>query len=61
MKEQDYKFFEDLLKRESGLIITPEKTYLLESRLLPLAQKQGIQGGLEGLAQKMRLGADAAL
>ncbi len=60
MKDTDFKFFEELLKRESGLIITPEKTYLLESRLLPLAQKQGIQGGLEGLVQKMR-GGNASL
>ncbi len=61
MRDQDYKFFEALLKKESGLIITPEKMYLLESRLLPLAQKQGIQNGLEGLAQTMRSGRDMAL
>ncbi len=61
MNDLDYKFFEELLKRESGLIITPEKLYLLESRLLPLAQKQGIQGGLEGLARQMRACRDAAL
>ena len=61
MNQQDYKFFEDLLKRESGLIITPEKMYLLESRLLPLAQKYTISGGLDGLAQKMRTTPNAEL
>jgi chemotaxis protein methyltransferase CheR len=61
VKDQDYKFFEDLLRKESGLIITPEKIYLLESRLLPLAQKYTTQGGLEGLAQKMRLTPNAEL
>ena len=61
MNPQDYKFFEDLLKRESGLIITPEKMYLLESRLLPLAQKYTISGGLDGLAQKMRSAPNAEL
>mgnify|MGYP000924604981 CR=1 FL=1 len=60
MNDQDYKFFEDLLKVESGLIITPEKMYLLESRLLPIAQKRGVQG-LEGLAQKMRASKDQEL
>lgn len=60
MNEQDYKFFEELLKRESGLIITPEKTYLLESRLLPLAEKFGAVS-LEGLAKKMRDTKDPAI
>jgi len=61
VNDQEYKFFEDLLRKESGLIITPEKKYLLESRLLPLAQKQGIQGGLSGLVQKMRQAPNAEL
>ena len=61
MNTQDYKFFEELLRKESGLIITPEKMYLLESRLLPLAQKYGIPNGLDGLAQKMRLTPNAEL
>jgi len=61
MNEQDYKFFEDLLRRESGLVITPEKMYLLESRLLPIAQKYTISGGLDGLAQKMRQSPDPDL
>ncbi len=61
MNPQDYKFFEDLLRKESGLVITPEKMYLLESRLLPLAQKYTIQGGLDGLAQKMRSSPNAEL
>lgn len=53
MNDLDYKFFEELLRRESGLVITPEKVYLLESRLQPIAQKEGVQG-LAGLVQKMR-------
>ena len=60
MNDIDYKFFEDLLKRESGLVITPEKTYLLESRLLPLANKQGLQG-LSGIAARLRTGTDSEL
>ncbi len=53
MNELDYKYFEELLKKESGLIITPEKIYLLESRLIPLARKHGLET-LEALAHKMR-------
>lgn len=60
MNDQDFKFFEELLKRESGLIVTKEKMYLLESRLLPVAQKAGLSG-LDALAQKMRTGRDAEL
>lgn len=56
MNDSDYKFFEDLLKKESGLIITPEKVYLLESRLLPIVEKQKIADGLAGLVQKLRQG-----
>ena len=60
MNDSDYKFFEDLLRRESGLVITPEKTYLLESRLLPLAGKHNLPG-LAGIAARLRTGADAEL
>ncbi len=60
MNALDFKFFEDFLKRESGLIITPEKTYLLESRLLPVASRFGIQG-LENLAARMRQAKEADL
>ena len=61
MNDLDFKFFENLLQRESGLVITPEKMYLLESRLLPIVQKKGIQGGLEGLAQEIRSTKDVNL
>lgn len=54
MNDIDYKFFEDLLRRESGLVITPEKTYLLESRLLPVAAKFKLDG-LSGIAAKLRV------
>jgi chemotaxis protein methyltransferase CheR len=60
LNNQDFVFFEELLKKESGLVITPEKLYLLESRLLPIAQKNEVQG-LEGLAQKMRSTRDISL
>jgi chemotaxis protein methyltransferase CheR len=39
MQIQDFDFYKELLKRESGLVVTPEKTYLLVSRLTPVAKK----------------------
>jgi chemotaxis protein methyltransferase CheR len=60
MNDIDYKFFEDLLKRESGLSITPDKMYLLESRLLPVASRFKVQG-LEGIAQTLRSTRDLEL
>lgn len=60
MNDLDFKFYEDLLKRESGLAITRDKLYLLESRLLPVAVQFKLQG-LDGLAKKLREGRDAEL
>lgn len=55
MKNEDFAFFQKFLKDESGLVVTPEKTYLLESRLVPVAQKAGLVG-LEGIAAKLKAG-----
>ena len=41
-------------------MLTPDKVYLLESRLTPLARRRGLDT-LEALVQKLRLGADSAL
>lgn len=60
MSPDNFKVFEDLLRRESGLSITQEKMYLLESRLMPVAAKFGLQG-LGGIADKLRARADADL
>ncbi len=58
MTPSDYEYLRKLLKERSGLDLSPEKQYLVESRLLPLARKAGI-GGISELVQKMRSGADA--
>ena len=55
MNDLDFAFFEDMLKRESGLALTREKTYLLESRLLPVAAKFKLQG-LDAIVQALRAG-----
>ena len=37
MTPQDYEYLRKLLKTRSGLVLTAEKHYLVESRLLPVA------------------------
>ena len=48
MSPQDFQFLSDLLKVKSGLVLTADKGYLVESRLLPIARKRGLNT-LEGL------------
>jgi len=53
MNRAAFDFFADLLRRESGMHLTPEKSYLLESRLLPVAQERGL-ANVEALAAQLR-------
>jgi chemotaxis protein methyltransferase CheR len=55
---QDYEYLRKLLKERSGLMLSDDKQYLVESRLLPLARKAGLAGITE-LVQKMKTGGDA--
>ncbi|MGB8274131.1 MAG: protein-glutamate O-methyltransferase [Alphaproteobacteria bacterium] len=54
MKPQDFEFLSTLLKKQSGLILTEDKGYLVESRLLPVARKHGM-AGLDPLIEALRL------
>ena len=58
MTPVDYEFLRKLLKERSGLDLSPDKQYLVESRLIPLARKVGLPGITE-LVQKMKAGPDA--
>jgi len=60
MRGDDFEFLADMLKKRSGLTLTKDKVYLLESRLTPLARKQGMET-LEDLVQKLRLSRDERL
>lgn len=55
MSPQDFDFVAQMLKRRSGLVITPEKAYLLESRMGPIARKHAL-AGLDAIAQKLKAG-----
>lgn len=41
MNKDDFKFYHDFLLARSGLFLTAEKTYLLETRLKPLSRTLG--------------------
>ena len=53
MNQVDFDFISDLLKAGSGLVLTIEKVYLLESRLIPVARKHG-HDTLEALIAALR-------
>jgi chemotaxis protein methyltransferase CheR len=55
----DYEYLRKLLKERSGLDLSADKHYLVESRLVPLAKRFGLPG-IPELVQKMKgAGADA--
>jgi chemotaxis protein methyltransferase CheR len=57
MTPLDYDFLRKVLKERSGLDLSADKQYLVESRLTPLARKAGLAGIAE-LLQKMKGGAE---
>lgn len=44
MNTADFEFLASILKQRSGLVLSAEKAYLLESRLMPVARKFGFAG-----------------
>jgi chemotaxis protein methyltransferase CheR len=60
MKPEDFELFSTLVKQRSGLVLTPDKAYLLESRLFPVARKHSIKS-LEDMAQALRSKREEAL
>jgi chemotaxis protein methyltransferase CheR len=60
MKVEDFDMFCTLLKHRSGLVLTKDKAYLLESRLMPVARKLGLKD-LDDLANVIRTRKDEAV
>ncbi len=58
MNPHDFDYVRKLLKQRSGLTLSAEKQYLVESRLMPLAQRAGLCD-LDGLMRKLRCGDEA--
>ena len=58
MTPPDYEYLRKVLKERSGLDLSADKQYLIESRLLPLSRKAGL-AGISELVQKMKGGSAA--
>jgi chemotaxis protein methyltransferase CheR len=56
----EYDYLRKLVKQRSGLVLSDDKQYLVESRLVPLARKVGV-AGLSELVSKLKAGAAEAL
>jgi chemotaxis protein methyltransferase CheR len=54
----DYDYLRKFLKDRSGLDLSSDKQYLVESRLIPLARKAGL-AGIDELVAQIKNGADA--
>ena len=59
MTPQDFDYLRKLLRERSGLLLSAEKQYLAESRLLPVARKHGF-AGLGELVGKLKATTAAA-
>lgn len=53
MRINDFDLYRDLLKEKSGLTLTPDKSYLLDSRLTPVARKWNYTN-LEAMTMALR-------
>ena len=53
MKARDFELFRGLLMERSGLLLSEDKQYLLESRLMPVARRRGM-AGLDDLVRAIR-------
>ncbi len=60
MNSADFDFLRKFLYDRSGLALTPDKSYLLESRLAPIARKMKMKS-LSDLIAHMRVKSDEAL
>lgn len=60
MKPEDFDLYATMLKQRSGFVLTPDKTYLLEARLLPVTRKWNLKS-LDDLAQIVRSKRDEAM
>ncbi|MDJ0948524.1 MAG: protein-glutamate O-methyltransferase CheR [Alphaproteobacteria bacterium] len=56
MRDTDIQFLTTFLKDKSGLVITPDKTYLLENRLQPVVRTHSLES-IDQLADLVRAGA----
>jgi chemotaxis protein methyltransferase CheR len=52
---ENYKFLQDYVYRESGIVLEDNKHYLLQARLMPLLKKEGLQT-IDDICARLRAG-----
>jgi chemotaxis protein methyltransferase CheR len=57
---EDFRFLADLLHRRSGLALSPDKSYLLESRLAPVARRLDLSD-VPALVRRLRAREEAVV
>tara|TARA_R110002072_G_scaffold60051_35_gene152687 strand:+ start:1221 stop:2087 length:867 start_codon:yes stop_codon:yes gene_type:complete len=60
MNPQDFEYLKDFLKTRSGIVLSADKLYLVESRLTPVARDLGM-AGIDELIEALRKTADERL
>jgi chemotaxis protein methyltransferase CheR len=55
IRADNYKFLQDHIRKQSGIVLDDTKHYLVEARLLPIALDQGLRN-LDDLCAKLRQG-----
>jgi chemotaxis protein methyltransferase CheR len=53
MTPADYDFLRSFLKERSGLVLSNDKQYLIESRLMPVARQEGLDS-ISALVAKLK-------
>lgn len=59
LASDDFTFLSTMLKKRSGLVLTPDKLYLVESRLMPIARKENLPGIPQLVAKLKGAGSEA--
>lgn len=57
----DFQMYHAFLLKHSGLDLKPSQTYLIVSRLTPMAKRMGVEGGLAGITAAVRRGPEPRL
>jgi chemotaxis protein methyltransferase CheR len=60
VSEENYKYLQQEIYRQSGIVLDEDKHYLLESRLMPVARAARL-ANLDELCARLRTGIDAVL
>lgn len=57
---QEFDYVRDLVHRQAAIVLTPEKSYLVETRLAPIARQHGL-ASVEALVAQLRTMPNGAL